>query len=254
MVGVDNLGCDFYFGSHSGDKLLEDLRAAKTDITIISPYIDTEALDTVVNTVREEVPIFLITHLNLHEINDQVKSYKWKKLIQQRKLVNEDKLRLFKKLTLINQALVFFSVLFLVSLIFNGSTLLKIPISFYLSLIGIFFLGAVIIKKFKSKIVVFTYEYLSLVHLTLLPDPYDCQNFSYPFVHAKIFIIDKSILHAGSLNFTRAGMNSNIETRIRINDKNKVAKIHEELISYKNKLNAYHLEEICKHLYQEPIN
>jgi phosphatidylserine/phosphatidylglycerophosphate/cardiolipin synthase-like enzyme len=122
-------------------------------------------------------------------------------------------------------------------------------------LMGTFSLiAAVIISKIKSRVVVFTYEYLSLINLVLLPDPYDRQDSSHPFVHAKIFVIDKSILYTGSLNFTRAGMYSNIETRIRIDNKKEIARIYETIISYKNSLNAYHLDQICKSLYHEPVN
>ena len=60
----------------------------------------------------------------------------------------------------------------------------------------------------------YTYAW-TLSHTQVLPSPYRYDP-EFPFVHAKLYVIDKEVAFLGSLNFTNKGLFDNFETCLRV--------------------------------------
>lgn len=76
------------------------------------------------------------------------------------------------------------------------------------------------------------------------------------FIHAKIYIIDDSVVYFGSLNFTNSGVEYNLETQIRTEDKdtvNEVIKLFNNLFD-NFQVAGTDITKLGKKIYREQLN
>ena len=219
-------------GRGVGNDLEDMLLNAKKRIWIVSPWISKKYATLLLKKHQEGIDVKLITTTSYNNAKhiDAVNS-----LIRQKALVDEGAFLEFKKnRNLIGGAC---GILFFLSLLTKSS--------FF------FFLSAfllIIYLAYKKN--VGHYEYNSPFPLKVRKTIYSdhCPN---DFIHSKIYLIDNSGA-IGSVNLTEAGLWNNVETFVKLKNKEVVAALEKEfeklfkhpLLSEKN------LQELGEHIYQ----
>lgn len=220
-----NEAIEIYLGQNSGKQLSEDIFNAKSEVLIISPYIDESKLDELISLKNRNVNVRL-AFSSLRE--DQNKNI-LRKLIHQhvevdnfRKEKKEKQQNLYQILSLFSLCIGF---VMLLTLILNFKIESKILIYFFISTISFYLYYFFNIKRNKiKKLAIYNYSYSEKINFKYLRT----SQFSKMFIHSKIYVIDRKVAYLGSLNFTNNGFSTNFETRIRITQKNKI----EELVAF----------------------
>jgi phosphatidylserine/phosphatidylglycerophosphate/cardiolipin synthase-like enzyme len=110
-----------------------------------------------------------------------------------------------------------------------------------------------------KKIRIYNYYYEQLFPFRVFVSPFNRQikRVSSFFIHSKIYIIDNEIAYLGSLNYSKSGLETNFESRVRITDSKVVSELSNlvEELFHNNDENAYiDVQSWGKQLYKEPIN
>jgi phosphatidylserine/phosphatidylglycerophosphate/cardiolipin synthase-like enzyme len=248
--------CDIFIGQGAGKKLMDELRAARKSIKIISPYLSPSLVKELIESKREKpnLSIELITSDEIEDFKDVSQSNIYKLIIQNRQL-DSDAESLRNKWKRIIKVLLFttlcLAVLEYLSIIFLRD------IRLFYGIIPIIIL-IIVLLIYKSKISgkrIYSYYYSQLFPFKVYLSPYK-STASNSFIHGKVYLIDDSIAYLGSLNFTVSGTTSNYETRIRTVDRNAVSKINEEFFGLfrHSDLPERDIQAWGRSLYKEPIN
>ena len=222
---VNNESVEVYLGQNSGKQLSEDLQNAKSEVLIISPYIDETKLNELINLKNRNINV----RLAFSDLRKEQYKQILRMLIHQNKETNvkekDRKLKLINLYQIVSIASLCVGIFLLIYNFFEkykGGKLIGI----YLISFGLFYAFYYFnkLKKLAEKIEIYKYHYSEKVNFKYLRATKDDNM----FIHSKIFVIDRKIAYLGSINFTNKGFTSNFETRVRITQKSKV----EELVEF----------------------
>ncbi|WP_048509567.1 phospholipase D-like domain-containing protein [Chryseobacterium sp. FH2] len=250
----NNAVCDIYIGKGAGAKLMQDIRNAKRNVKIVSPYLSPFLIKELIYLHSKGINIRLVTSDEIEDFYGYDKNIH--KLIIQNKHIDEKAKETRDNLVSLSGTLLFAMIglgVVLIPLIylFNNFTL----VYGFIIIAVMFFVRDFIVKKIK-KTKVYHYTYKQLFPFKVFVSPNSGNSFNTTFIHSKIYIIDDEIAYMGSLNFTGSGVKENHETRIRTSDPNAVAKIIEEVkeVFYNSNLAERDIQFWGSQLYEEPVN
>lgn len=248
-----------HMGISAGKQLLEDINAAQQEVTILSPFLNTEQMQLLLKLHQQNVRITLITTLCQHMIGN-LEGYDFREeLIKQ--LKRKDPEAQQKKESL--KGLITFLYISLTAFLLTG-----IYTYFYyyvyaqvcmliLILLTLFVLCATVSELKNTSI--YRYSYKTLFPLKIFIDPSNpkIKNSSKHFIHAKAFIIDQRIAYLGSADFTCSSLNSNYESVIRTEDREAIQELNAEVKrlyhSASGDMDFVDIEAWGKMIYDEPL-
>jgi len=250
----NNAVCDIYIGKSAGAKLLQEIRNAKKNVKIVSPYLSPSLIKELIFLHTKGINISLITSDEIEDFYGYDKNIN--KLIVQKKHTDEKAKQSRDGLISLSGTLLFTII---------GLAVVLVPLIFLLKewkfaygfilVVLLFFVRDFIVRQIKNKRI-YHYTYKQLFPFKVFISPNNGNSFNKTFIHSKIYVIDNEIAYMGSLNFTGKGIKDNHETRIRTADPNAVAKIVEEVneIFFNSNLAERDLQFWGSQLYSEPIN
>lgn len=250
----NNAVCDIYIGKSAGAKLLQDIRNAKRNVKIVSPYLSPSLIKELIFLHNKGINISLITSDEIEDFYGYDKNIN--KLIVQKRHTDEKAKQSRDSLISLSGTLLFTIIglaIVLVPLIFLLKEW-KLAYGFILVVL-LFFVRDFIVRQIKNKRI-YHYTYKQLFPFKVFISPNNGNSFNKTFIHSKIYVIDDEVAYMGSLNFTGKGIKDNHETRIRTADLHAVAKIVEEVneIFFNPNLAERDLQFWGSQLYPEPIN
>lgn len=250
----NNAVCDIYIGKSAGAKLLQDIRNAKRNVKIVSPYLSPSLIKELIFLHNKGINISLITSDEIEDFYGYDKNIN--KLIVQKRHVDEKAKQSRDHLISLSGTLLFVII---------GLALVIVPLIFLLKewkfaygfilVVLLFFVRDFVVRQIKNKRI-YHYTYKQLFPFKVFISPNNGNSFNKTFIHSKIYVIDDEIAYMGSLNFTGKGIKDNHETRIRTTDPHAVAKIAEEVneIFFNSNLAERDLQFWGSQLYPESIN
>ncbi len=250
----NNAICDIYIGKSAGAKLLQDIRNAKRNIKIVSPYLSPSLIKELIFLHNKGIKISLITSDEIEDFYGYDKNIN--KLIVQKRHTDEKAKQSRDSLISLSGTLLFAII---------GLAVILVPVIFLLKewkfayglilVVVLFFVRDFIVRQIKKKRI-YHYTYKQLFPFKVFISPNNGNSFNKTFIHSKIYVIDDKIAYMGSLNFTAKGIKDNHETRIRTTDPNAVAGIVDEVnqIFFNSNLAERDLQFWGSQLYPEPIN
>lgn len=250
----NNAVCDIYIGKSAGAKLLQDIRNAKRNVKIVSPYLSPSLIKELIFLHSKGINISLITSDEIEDFYGNDKNIN--KLIVQKRHIDEKAKHSRDSLISLSGTLLFAMI---------GLVVVLLPLVFLLKnwnfaygfiiVAVLFFVRDSIVRQIRNK-KIYHYTYRQLFPFKVFVSPNNGNSFNKTFIHSKIYVIDDEIAYLGSLNFTGKGIKENHETRIRTTDPNAVAKIVEEVneVFFNSNLAERDLQFWGSQLYTEPIN
>jgi phosphatidylserine/phosphatidylglycerophosphate/cardiolipin synthase-like enzyme len=240
---------EVYIGQGAGTQLGNDLMNASSEVIIVSPYIDEQKLDELFMLKKRNIYV----KLAFSSLNEKQEYSILRKLIRQKQIKDHEAAARAKRSAQHNGIL---STIFLVAAIAFFTNLYfhfqwpQLVFSLILGYLAYYFMDK---RTLSNKLPIYSYEYEENLHFKYFRNTnYGAQ--SSPFVHSKIYIIDRKIAYLGSVNFTRNGFESNFETRIRITNTNKVNELLyfvNQLLDTNDYLNCHRLDWLGKKVYRE---
>ena len=214
------LKAQFMIGCSAGSELYKSLINARESVLVVSPYLD-EHLVNCLRELRERgVVVDLVT------MDDRVRRHNIaKKLVSQRHHRDE------AAVTRRRRGMLWSALGGIVAI---GTAVGLNGLSPWAPL-GWFLLPVVaIVFGIYWNRGIYRYEYVwTLSDTRVLPSHYRFDT-ACPFVHAKLYVIDREVAFLGSLNFTCKGLFDNFETCVRVDESDDVRDL-EVLISSKLK-------------------
>ena len=250
----NNAVCDIYMGKGAGAKLMQDIRNAKKNVKIVSPYLSPFLIKELIFLHSRGINIKLITSDEIEDFYGYEKNIH--KLIIQNKHVNQKAKETRDNLESLSGTLLF-AMIGLAVVLFPLMYLLK-DLKYglgFIIVVLIFFVRDSVVKKIKNT-KVYHYTYKQLFPFKVFVSPNNGNSFNKTFIHSKIYVIDDEIAYLGSLNFTGSGVKENHETRIRTTDIKAVQKIIEEVkdLFFNSNLAERDIQFWGSQLYDEPGN
>lgn len=221
----NNEAVEVYLGQNSGNQLSDDLLSAKSEVLIVSPYIDEIKLNDLINLKNKNINVRLAFSSLRKEQNTQI----LRMLIQQNRETNmyrkDQKLKLINRYQIISIITLCIGIALFFYSLFENFSLSKRLFLFVSG--GALFYAFYYFNKLKGityKMPIYKYNYSEKINFKYLR----ALGGDNMFIHSKIYVIDRKIAYLGSINFTNNGFTSNFETCIRITQKNKI----EELVEF----------------------
>lgn len=251
----NNAVCDIYIGKSAGKKLLEEIRNAKKNVKIVSPYLSPTLIKELIFLHSRGVNIQLIT---TDEIEDFHYGYEKNihKLIIQNKHIDQKAKESRDSLIGLSNTLLFTMIGLAIVLVAMILLIRDLQFVFgFIFVVILFLVRDYISKQIKNK-KIYKYSYRQLFPFKVFVSPNKTNSFNKTFIHSKIYVIDNEIAYLGSLNFTGSGVKENHETRIRTADPNAVNKIVEEInhLFYHSQMAERDIQFWGSQLYGEPVN
>jgi len=236
---------EIYVGRYAGKELLQDIKSARQEIKIVSPYLSPSYVEELIKLQKKGVKITLITSDEIKEGDGTYSDFNHKNLIRQKRILNknaEEKRNMGLKVSgasfLIPLILIAFSVDILIAIVFGV-------------LSGVWFY-----RYYQLRI--YSYKYYSIFNLKVFFSQYarDVENKGTHLVHSKLYVIDKKIAYVGSVNFTHSGIKNSYECIVKVKENNAVERISKEIDNLFNSKDRYFksIERWGKELYDEPNN
>lgn len=252
----------FAFGKGVGSEIYDAMNKASHSVFVLSPYISQGYVDFLLRKQQEGLQVSLMTTTEAQKGKmDEI----YRKVILQHRVTDEKRLVFKQKAKRV--CLLILAVALIVELInliwfdthhhiksffANLSLYWRDDEVFLLIIFGILLLAYIFYRLFK-RIKVFSYFYNTRFPFFAIPSRYfeDRQSAFYsfsPFVHAKVFVIDRRDVFIGSVNLTRSGIRENIEAFVKVIDhtfaQEIIAEIYDCLAAYCatvdiNKLGSY---------------
>ncbi|WP_208643617.1 phospholipase D-like domain-containing protein [Pedobacter miscanthi] len=246
----NNAICDIYIGSGAGKKLMNDMKAAKRSVKIVSPFLSPYLISELIYLKNNNIDIKLITTNNIEDFYGYREKNIYKLIIQnrntdlQKQKIRDKWINFTNRLSYIGFSLV--AVLIILAYYFRD-----INVFFGFIPIIILFLIQILYKTKIKKLQIYSYYYTQL-----FPFKVYIADEKTSLIHSKIYLIDDQIAYMGSLNFTQSGTQFNHETRIRTTDVNAIQEIKKEidLLFEHPFLPVADLQIWGKQIYIEPIN
>lgn len=220
-----SLQAELTVGVRVGSNLYRRMKAAKERVFVISPYLDRHLLDFLLKLHERGVVVDLVT------MEDSIRKRTRLQIEIAKKLVSQLRHRDEAAVTRRRRGMLW-SALSGISAAVTAIGLNDLfpwaPLLWFLLPVA-----AIIFLIFWSR-GIYRYEYVWRLSSTrILPSFYESGT-EWPFVHAKLYIIDGEVAFLGSLNFTRKGLFDNYETCLRVDRSEEIRGL--ELLA-KRKLN-----------------
>src|SRR3989338_2505688 len=209
-----------YIGREAGKEIHEKLKNAKKSVKVVSPYLSPDYIKDLINLHKNGIKVTLITCDNIE--TNSYSDFKASDLVKTEKIENDNSKRLKKFL--------FKSFIWLLAgAIISAVTALIFPVLILFA--GLLFLASIIAIAFSEGISDYSFEikYEPIFRVKVFDSTSGKSSKSTELVHSKIFVIDDEIAFLGSVNFTHAGFKTHYETTIKVEDKNAVRDISEEV-------------------------
>jgi phosphatidylserine/phosphatidylglycerophosphate/cardiolipin synthase-like enzyme len=209
-----------YIGREAGKEIHENIRNAKKSVKIVSPYTSPDYINELISLHKKGVEITLITCDKIE--SSPYSDFKVSDLVKKEEIINPGAKK--TKKIILYYLIILFGVLLmtlLFYLIFFSSLLLILAglslVAGFVLLISYFFISD------------YSYNYTTLFRIKVFDSHSGKNPRSTELVHSKIFIIDESVCFLGSVNLTYSGFKTHYETTMKIEDKNAVGDISEEV-------------------------
>lgn len=215
---------DVYIGTGAGSQLLSDIRGAEHRIRIMSPYISPREMQLLSDQAGNGCKVDCIATIDLQQF-DWRQSETARNVIAQERTPRPALLTVFRGLLGLAAALTVAAVAGLVLLFARLELLLGIEllqplwVSFPV-VIG----GAIAAYGIARLIPVHRYRYSNRFPVKFLVKNGGGTD-ATPFHHVKLYLIDERISYLGSLNFTDAGLQTNVESCMRSTDEELAAEL-----------------------------
>lgn len=223
----ENEAVEVYVGQSSGKQLQNDIESAKSEVLIISPYIDESKLKDLIKLKYKNINV----RLAFSSLNIKQESRILKMLIHQNKHIDTiKKEKIEQQIKLYNYFTIGYLLVGAFAFVLSINKMIELKTLNYYFILPIlfsylFYSTKKQIDKLK-KTPIFRYDYIKKLDFKFLRT----SSNEAKFIHSKIYVIDKKIAYLGSINFTNNGFTSNFETRIRITHEDKV----NELVDFVN--------------------
>ncbi|MGN7990420.1 phospholipase D-like domain-containing protein [Pedobacter sp. 22226] len=246
----NNALCDIYIGSGAGKKLINDMKAAKRSVKIVSPFLSPYLISELIYLKNNNIDIKLITTNNIEDFYGYREKNIYKLIIQNRN-TNIEKQKIRDKWINFTSQLSYAGFSLIALLIVLAYYFRDTKVFFCFTPIIILFLIQSLYKTKIKKLRIYTYYYTQL-----FPFKVYIANEKTSIIHSKIYLIDDQIAYIGSLNFTQSGTQFNHETRIRTTDVNAIKEISKEIdLLFENPyMLAADIQLWGRQLYAEPLN
>lgn len=233
---------EIYVGRYAGKELLQDIKLAKEEIKIVSPYLTPSYIEELIKLQKKGVKVTLIASDNIPEGDGVYSQFNHKNLIRQARDTNE-MAKEKRGMGMFLSGASFFASLIL--LVFSGIALILGIIS-----VGFFF--------YYYNLRIYSYDYYPIFNLRVFFSQYarGVENKGTHVIHSKLYVIDKKTAYVGSVNFTHSGIQNNYECIVKVKEPNAVRRISGEIDSLFNSKDRYFksIREWGKELYEEPAN
>lgn len=220
---------DIYLGRGAGRLLQKDMQQAQSDIWIVSPYLSGELLEGLIFHCQRGVRVHIVTAEteNLEPIARNPKiiipspvSYPPGEEAQKKLISNAKIKRIIGFILIFLPILLLFLGLLLFRPILLNAVFIKLGIvGFGLAVVA----GGLLLSSGKTDLINARRLPTYYFHYTSPFDFYVARRDVFP--HLKLYLIDDKIAYVGSFNYTKSGVNSNIESSCRLIDKNAVVGI-----------------------------
>ncbi len=207
-----------YIGREAGKEIHERIKKAKKSVKIVSPYLSPDYMKDLINLHKKEVKITLVTCDKIE--SNSYSDFNPSDLTKKEKIYN-DKTGKLKKLLF-----KYFIQLFIASILIAVISFVLHPL---IILAGILFIISIIILIYSISISEYSFKYEPIFRIKVFDSASGKNPRSTELIHSKIFVIDEEIAFLGSVNFTYAGFKTHYETTIKVEDKNAVKDISEEV-------------------------
>jgi len=247
-----------HMGTNAGKQLLEDIRSARHEVSVLSPNLNTEQMRLLLDLHQQNIKVTLLTTLCQNMIGN-LEDYDFRvELIRQYKRKDSEAEQKKESLKDLIKFLAIALVSFIVASVYTYFYYYTYAL---ICFIGLFLIAALVIYAAVtelSRTSIYRYTYKTTFPLKIFIDPQNqkIRNSSKHFIHAKAFVIDQKIAYLGSADFTCSSLNSNYESIIRIEDQAAI----QELLSEINRLyksssedmDFVDIEEWGRMIYDEP--
>ena len=223
-----------YIGREAGKEIHERIKRAKKSVKVVSPYLSPDYLKDLISMYKKGIKITLITCDKIE--SNSYSDFNPSDLIKKEKIYN-DKAGKLKKLLF-----KFFIQLFIISLFLAVSAFI-LPMLFIFA--GILIIISIIILAYSISISDYLFKCEPIFGIKVFDSASGKNPRSTELIHSKIFVIDEEIAFLGSANFTYSGFKTHYETTIKVEDRNAVKDISEEVekLYSSNDLKAKSVEE-----------
>ena len=264
-IFVDNevSNCELFIGFHAGVRIENKIKKAKKSIKVISPFVGDEQIILLNDKYKEGVDVKVIASDEKRIFNSPEESKILRIVIKQERFLIETenkKRNIFRKFisVLISLTMILFIALcgtntnlFTVKWIDTDTLFVYLVIAVMIFIIII----ALLLNKY-DRWVIYKYKYKTVFPIKFIkyPDWKNEKTKNNKYIHSKVFIIDDQAF-VGSVNFTGAGIESNIETCITITDSKTVSGLSDYFDRlYSHNWNVRNLYYYGKLVYNEPVN
>ena len=250
QLNKDNI----YIGRNAGKDLMKDIKSAKNEIKIVSPYLSAKYIEQLIKLSKKGVDVTLITSDYLKEGDGQYSDLTKYDIIKQDRITDYDAKKKKEKNKEKSQNLFLYGIgIILFSILLSSIT--NSPDIIYLSFLGgILAIIAIILHNTNYSKPIYSYKYHSIFNLKVFNSQYNNELTGSYLVHSKMYVIDDKVAYLGSVNFTYSGIVKNYECCVKIEDEKLVKKISEEIDKLFNSDELYSkpLEIWGPELYLEP--
>lgn len=210
-----------YIGKEAGKEIHEKIKNAKKSVKIVSPYLSADYLKDLVLLHKKQVEVTLVTCDKIED--SHYSDFKTQDLIKTEKIYNEKAGKLKKFLF---RSFIWLFILSIISIIPYLVGLREL----WLLVLILIVLSISIISLVSSKLISdYSLKYEPIFRIKVFDSHSGKNPRSTELIHSKIFVIDGEVAFLGSVNFTYSGFKTHYETTIKIEDKNAVKDISEEV-------------------------
>jgi phosphatidylserine/phosphatidylglycerophosphate/cardiolipin synthase-like enzyme len=209
-----------YIGKEAGKEIHEKIKNAKKSVKVVSPYLSPDYIKDLIHLHKKGVNITLITCDKIEE--NSFSDFKVSDLIKKEKIYDKKSVKLKKLLFDL------FIWIFLASALFAIQGIIFTFSSMFI-LAGGFLVISILAFIFSKIISDYSLKYSPLFRIKVFDSGSGKNPWSTELIHSKIFVIDEEIAFLGSINFTYSGFKTHYETTIKVEDRNAVNSISEEV-------------------------
>lgn len=257
---ANDVTTEIYIGKNAGQRINNELKKAKENVRIISPFLSSNLIDNLIELKNNNVNVKLIsTDNNFHENYD---ARTLRKIIKQERILLEDEKKTRGRFY--RSFWILLGIFILLTAAIYAGLIKYLPLGRYFGhvYLTIGALSFVLYGKYRNYRI-YKYKYYSIFDGFFVVSPRnmsDYQKRNYPkntFMHGKVYIIDDRIAFIGSLNFTNAGFFENLESCVTIRDPDTIANMiifFENILQKEEELLKVDIAAYGRKLYPEPIN
>ncbi len=213
-----------YIGKEAGTEILNKIKNAKSSVKIVSPYLSSSYIQELIKLHKQGREVVLITCDNLVSERSPYSDFNISDLVNKEKVLNP---KAEKSRKAILKAFIIIFGVFLLTLLPNLLFSYAPQLLLILAGLSLFISFILIISRFLIER--YSYKYSTIFRIKVFDSRSGDKPWSTELIHSKIFVIDDETVFLGSANFTYSGFKKHYETVIRVEDKQAIKSISEEV-------------------------